>query len=238
MYSAPITYNDDWYRPCTLVHANIQYKTLYESQSQHPSIHVQVRKAFTADVAAGNTLIVADYGQLELRVLAHMADCQSMKTAFILGGDFHSRTAVGMYDHIQRAINAGDVLLEWEGEGAPPLPLVKDVYGSERRKAKVLNFSIAYGKTEHGLSKDWGVDIEEAKETVEKWYADRQEVKRWQEARRRDAVTKGYVETILGRRRMLPDAAKGNGRARGHALRAAINTPIQVRTVFFHPEWL
>lgn len=67
----------------------------------------QVRKAFTADVAAGNTLIVADYGQLELRVLAHMADCKSMKTAFILGGDFHSRTAVGMYDHIQRAIDAG-----------------------------------------------------------------------------------------------------------------------------------
>lgn len=58
-------------------------------------------------MSAGNTLIVADYGQLELRVLAHMANCQSMKTAFKLGGDFHSRTAVGMYDHIQRAINAG-----------------------------------------------------------------------------------------------------------------------------------
>lgn len=120
------------------------------------------------------------------------------------------------------------MLLEWEGESAPPLPLVKDVYGAERRKAKVLNFSIAYGKTEHGLSKDWGVDIREAKDTVDKWYADRQEVKQWQEDRRRDAIRKGYVETILGRRRMLPDAAKSNGRAKGHALRAAINTPIQV----------
>ena len=65
---------------------------------------MQVRKAFTADVRKGNTLIVADYGQLELRILAHMANCQSMITAFELGGDFHSRTALGMYDHIKQAI--------------------------------------------------------------------------------------------------------------------------------------
>ena len=69
--------------------------------------HVQVRKAFKADTARGNTLIVADYGQLELRLLAHMAECKSMLEAFRLGGDFHSRTALGMYDHIQAAITAG-----------------------------------------------------------------------------------------------------------------------------------
>ena len=68
---------------------------------------VQVRKAFTANVQAGNALLVADYGQLELRLLAHMADCKSMQTAFELGGDFHSRTALGMYDHIQDAIAKG-----------------------------------------------------------------------------------------------------------------------------------
>ncbi len=121
------------------------------------------------------------------------------------------------------------MLLEWEGEGPPPLPLVKDVYGSERRKAKVLNFSIAYGKTEHGLSKDWGVDIQEARATVDRWYADRKEVQEWQKLRRQDAEIKGYVETILGRRRMLPDAKGGNAKAKAHALRAAINTPIQVQ---------
>ncbi len=68
---------------------------------------LQVRKAFTADVAAGKTLVVADYGQLELRILAHMAKCNSMIEAFELGGDFHSRTALGMYDHIKEAIASG-----------------------------------------------------------------------------------------------------------------------------------
>ena len=68
-----------------------------------PCPPAQVRKAFTADVAAGKTLVVADYGQLELRILAHMTDCKSMQEAFVLGGDFHSRTAMGMYDYIKEA---------------------------------------------------------------------------------------------------------------------------------------
>jgi hypothetical protein len=67
-------------------------------------------------------------------------------------------------------------LLEWEGEGAPPLPLLKDLFASERRRAKVLNFSIAYGKTAHGLSKDWKVSVKEAEATVSRWYSDRPEV--------------------------------------------------------------
>ena len=71
----------------------------------------QVRRAFTADVAAGNTLVVADYGQLELRLLAHMAGCRSMLEAFKLGGDFHSRTALGMYDHIKDAVANGTRVL-------------------------------------------------------------------------------------------------------------------------------
>ena len=74
---------------------------------EHDEAHVQVRQAFTADVGAGNTLVVADYGQLELRLLAHMAQCKSMLRAFELGGDFHSRTALGMYDHIKAAIANG-----------------------------------------------------------------------------------------------------------------------------------
>ncbi len=68
---------------------------------------VQVRKAFMADTASGNTLIVADYSQLELRLLAHVAGCKSMLEAFKLGGDFHSRTALGMYDHIKEAVDKG-----------------------------------------------------------------------------------------------------------------------------------
>lgn len=63
-----------------------------------------------------------------------------------------------------------------DGQKAP-VPLLKDLFGSERRKAKVLNFSIAYGKTAHGLSRDWGTSLDEAKDTVERWYSDRPEVR-------------------------------------------------------------
>lgn len=77
-----------------------------------------MRKAFTAE--PGKTLVVADYGQLELRLLAHMANCASMLQAFRLGGDFHSRTALGMYDHIKAAID----------RGTPPFtPLFPHVFG-------------------------------------------------------------------------------------------------------------
>ena len=190
----------------------------------------KVRQAFTANREKGNALIVADYGQLELRILAHMANCQSMIEAFELGGDFHSRTALGMYDHIKRAIDQGDCLLEWdsgESGASPPVPLLKDMFSSERRRAKVLNFSIAYGKTAHGLSKDWGVTLKEAEETVERWYAERAEVRTWQHEQHALATTEGYVCTILGRRRQLPDARSKNKALRAHSLRAAINTPIQ-----------
>ena len=75
----------------------------------------------------------------------------------------------------------GECVLEWNGgssgKEACPVPLLKDRFGSERRKAKVLNFSIAYGKTAHGLGKDWGVSMDEAQETVNRWYSDRPEVR-------------------------------------------------------------
>ena len=92
-----------------------------------------------------------------------------MLEAFRLGGDFHSRTAVGMYPAIKEAVERGEVLIEHDGDGPPPVPLVKAIYASERRKAKTLNFSIAYGKTAHGLSKDWNVSLTEAQDTLERW---------------------------------------------------------------------
>lgn len=114
-----------------------------------------------------------------------------MIDAFKQGGDFHSRTAVDMYDYIQKAIdkgnnyhqintflfknkykneiicviNKGECQLE-KGMISDDKPLVKEVYATERRKAKVLNFSIAYGKTSHGLSKDWKVSLSEAEDTL------------------------------------------------------------------------
>jgi DNA polymerase-1 len=92
------------------------------------------------------------------------------------------------------------VVLEWDySKGQPTVPLVKDKYGSERRKAKILNFSIAYGKTVHGLAQDWGISKEEAQETLNAWYADRPEVKEWQEKTQEYAKRRGYVRTVMGR---------------------------------------
>ncbi|XP_065025495.1 DNA polymerase I A, chloroplastic/mitochondrial isoform X3 [Musa acuminata AAA Group] len=116
----------------------------------------KIRQAFVA--GPGKSLIVADYGQLELRILAHLANCKSMLEVFRAGGDFHSRTAMNMFAHVREAVEKNRVLLEWHpqpGEDKPPVPLLKDDFGSERRKAKMLNFSIAYGKTPVGLSRDW-----------------------------------------------------------------------------------
>ncbi|WIA09343.1 hypothetical protein OEZ85_008750 [Tetradesmus obliquus] len=199
-----------------------------QNQPAHEKDRYKVRKAFCA--APGNTLVVADYGQLELRLLAHMADCKSMLRAFELGGDFHSRTALGMYDYIQEAIDKGECLLEWDEahEGRPPpVPLLKDKFGGERRKAKILNFSIAYGKTAHGLAKDWGTSLEEAEATVARWYADRPEVREWQAATRAYAARHGWVNTMIGRRRRLPEINSSDRRYKGRSERAAINTPIQ-----------
>ena len=101
-----------------------------------------IRKAFMAK--KGHILLVSDYGQLELRVLAHMTKCKAMIEAFRLGGDFHSRTALSMYDYIKDDVNNGTCLLEWDNsKGVPPAPLLKHKYASERRRAKILNFSLA-----------------------------------------------------------------------------------------------
>ena len=185
-----------------------------------------IRRAFVAP--PGQCLIVADYGQLELRVLAHLTRCRSMIEAFKAGGDFHSRTAIGMYPQVRAAVERGEVLLE-EGSAAGGsgggVALLKDKFKEERRKAKILNFSIAYGKTAFGLSKDWGVSLGEAEATVKAWYNDRPEVLEWQCRTREGARRTGKVYTILGRQRDLPGIH--TRRTAGHAERAAINTPIQ-----------
>ncbi|KAI3863133.1 hypothetical protein MKW98_015591 [Papaver atlanticum] len=188
----------------------------------------KIRQAFVA--GDNNSLIVADYGQLELRILAHLADCKSMLDAFKAGGDFHSRTAINMYPHIRKAVEQNEVLLEWypqPGEEKPPVLLLKDKFASERRKAKMLNFSIAYGKTPQGLAKDWKVTVKEATETVNLWYKQRQEVLAWQEERKKEAKKEGCVKTLLGRARCFPSMSSASYGVKRHIERAAINTPVQ-----------
>ena len=186
----------------------------------------QIRRAFQA--SPGNNLIVADYGQLELRLLASMTSCKSMIDAFEAGGDFHSRTALDMFDYVREKVDAGECLLEWDySKGDPPKPLLKDLFASERRKAKTLNFSIAYGKTAHGLSQDWGVSRDEAEKMLNAWYNARPEVGEWQATKKKIAKDKGYTQTLMGRYRQLPEAQSKNRKLQGHAERASINTPIQ-----------
>nr|PNR49997.1 hypothetical protein PHYPA_011894 [Physcomitrium patens] len=161
----------------------------------------RIRQAFVA--APGKSLVVADYGQ-------------------------HSKLVViYMYPHVREAVEKERVLLEWEGQGEPPAPLLKDVFGSERRKAKMLNFSIAYGKTAMGLAKDWKVNLADAKATVDLWYSDRPEVLAWQMERKREAHETLCVHTLLGRARHLPNVNSSNSLVRSHMERAAINTPVQ-----------
>ena len=89
------------------------------------------------------------------------------------------------------------MVLEWDySKGQPTVPLVKDRFGSERRKAKTLNFSIAYGKTVHGLAQDWGITKEAAQETLDAWYRDRPEVADWQNITQKGARTNGFVRSM------------------------------------------
>lgn len=185
----------------------------------------QTRRAFEA--SPGCKLIIADYGQLELRVLAAMTNCRSMIEAFKAGGDFHSRTAAGMFPEIAKELAEGRLLLEKSAQ-ATGLPLLKEKYANERKKAKTMNFSVAYGKSAYGFSKDWNCSMEEAQKFLDLWYADRPEVHQWQEKMKRCAVQNGYVKTLHGRYRNLTKFfVSGEKLKILHGLRAAINTPIQ-----------
>ena len=221
--------------PNSRIHASLNLNTeTGRLSSRRPNLQNQpalekdvyrVRDAFAAP--EGKKLIVADYGQLELRVLAHMTKCASMLDAFTAGGDFHSRTAMGMYAYIREAVDRGEVVLEGDGGGERKVERLKDRYASERRKAKVLNFSIAYGKTARGLATDFGTSVEEAEQTLAAWYADRPEVKAWQQRTIEEAHRSGYTRTLMGRYRLLKGINSRDRALRGHMERAAINTPIQ-----------
>lgn len=185
----------------------------------------KIRYAFQA--GKGKKLIVADYGQLELRILANITECHSMIEAFRLGGDFHSRTALGMFPEIQESIDKGECLLEWDNsKGKAPAPLLKDKFAGLRKKAKTMNFSIAYGKSAMGFSKDWNCSLEEAEETLRRWYSQRKEVESWQNMVKQQATDKAYTQTLIGRYRNLRKLIS-EGKTYHHALRASINTPIQ-----------
>ena len=134
-----------------------------------------------------------------------------------------------MYDYIRKDLEEGGCLLEWDSaQGKPPVPLLKEKYAAERKKAKTMNFSIAYGKSAHGFSKDWGCSMEEAHEVLEAWYKERKEVREWQEKTKDIAMKKGWSITLAGRYRNLTKYFIEKDKFKIlSGLRAAINTPIQ-----------
>ena len=160
-----------------------------------------IRKCFVA--SPGNTLIAADYSQIQLRLLADVADIKSFKETFQAGTDIHERTArtvFGISDN---------------------MPVPKDL----RRAAKTINFSIIYGISSFGLSNQLNIPRKEAQSLIDTYFETLPEIKEYFEKTKQFALDNGFVLTPWGRRIELPDVRIP--RLRSYALRAAINAPIQ-----------
>ena len=162
----------------------------------------KIRTAFVAE--PGNRLISADYSQIELRVLAHVADIPQLRQAFADGLDIHAMTASEMFD----------------------VP-IKDMDASIRRRAKAINFGIIYGISAFGLANQLAIPREEAGEYIRTYFKRFPGIKDYMEATKQFCRDNGYVETIFGRRCHFPRITSPNPSERAFQERAAINAPIQ-----------
>jgi DNA polymerase-1 len=163
----------------------------------------EIRKAFVASPEDWSFLS-ADYSQIELRLLAHLSGDSYLTDAFRKGEDIHTATACRVFD----------------------VP-AKDVDGTLRAKAKIANFGILYGMGPQRLSVEMGIPVAEAKKFIEEYLEKLPGVRGYLKGIVDEGRKRGYVETILGRRRYLPDLNSRDNRWRSQAERMAINTPIQ-----------
>ncbi len=163
----------------------------------------RIRKAFKP-AESGNVILSADYSQIELRVLAHITEDESMMKAFREGHDIHTATAMKVFN-----VEADDV------------------DGLMRRQAKAVNFGIVYGISDYGLSQSLGITRKAAKQFIDDYLDSFPGVKQYMSDIVKDAKAKGYVETLLHRRRYIPDITSRNFNRRSFAERTAMNTPIQ-----------
>ncbi|HYD14989.1 MAG TPA: DNA polymerase I, partial [Hyphomicrobium sp.] len=161
-----------------------------------------IRTAFIAE--KGKTLVSADYSQIELRVLAHIADIPQLKRAFAEGLDIHAMTASEMF-------------------GVP----VKDMPSDVRRRAKAINFGIIYGISAFGLANQLGIARDEAGAYIQTYFQRFPGIRDYMEETKKQAHEHGFVETIFGRRIHYPEINTKNPGVRGNLERAAINAPIQ-----------
>lgn len=162
----------------------------------------RIRQAFIAP--QGYKLLSADYSQIELRIMAHLAQDEGLLNAFRHNLDVHKATASEVF-------------------GVP----VEEVTSDMRRKAKAINFGLIYGMSAFGLAKQIGVDRKEAQEYIDKYFTKYPGVLRYMEDTRTLASEKGYVETLFKRRLYLPNIQSSNANIRKGAERTAINAPMQ-----------
>ena len=162
----------------------------------------QMRRMFVA--APGNVLVDADYSQIELRLLAHISGDEAMCRAFRSGEDFHTLTAARVF-HVEP----------------------QDVTPEMRRRAKAVNFGVVYGISPFSLSQDIGVTVAEAKEYMERYFQTYTGVRAYMDRIVEQARADGYVETLMHRRRALPELKSSNHNLRAFGERVALNMPIQ-----------
>ena len=163
----------------------------------------EIRKAFIAR-SADFQLMSADYSQIELRIIAALADDTNMIQAFRDKVDIHRATAAKVF-HVE----------------------LDDVTKDQRSAAKAVNFGIIYGQSAFGLSQNLGISRTEAKQIIDSYFAQYSTIKTYMDKAVKDARENGYVETIMQRRRYLPDINSANAVVRGFAERNAVNAPIQ-----------
>ena len=167
----------------------------------------RLRQAFIArdpDEQGPWILFTADYGQVELRIMAHFAGDARMKAAFAEGRDIHASTASVVFEVDERLVTR-----------------------EMRSRAKAVNFGLLYGMGAARLARETGLTILEAKRFMERYFDSFPKVRGWREQLLATARETGYVETLFGRRRMMPDLRSDNGRLRAFAENMAVNTPIQ-----------
>ena len=162
----------------------------------------QMRRMFVA--APGNVLVDADYSQIELRLLAHISGDEAMCRAFRSGEDFHTLTAARVF-HVEP----------------------QDVTPEMRRRAKAVNFGVVYGISPFSLSQDIGVTVAEAKEYMERYFQTYTGVRAYMDRIVEQARADGYGETLMHRRRALPELKSSNHNLRAFGERVALNMPIQ-----------
>ncbi|MBW2504198.1 MAG: DNA polymerase I [Deltaproteobacteria bacterium] len=162
----------------------------------------RIREAFVP--SEGNLLLSADYSQVELRILAHLADVPALKESFARGEDIHQRTASEVF-------------------GISP----ETVSAEQRRRAKAINFGVIYGMGAFGLAKQLNIGRREAQVFIDTYFQRYPGIRKFMDARIEEARACQYVRTLLGRRCAIPDINSKNGAIRGFAERNAINYPVQ-----------